>query len=377
MNTRTRLFSALAGWLSLAVLLVNMAVQRLRAAEPSQAPAVLVVTAEIKDISSAVEFVGRVKATDRVDLRARVTGFLGPRLFKDGDVVAESQVLFSIESAPFEAVVNQRRAAVQSAEATARLAELQATRGRELLRTNALAQSQVDEREADLSRARADLALAQAALQEASINLSYTRIQSPIAGRIGDAAVSPGNLVSPQSGVLAVVVRLDPVEVTFPVPQRRLLEARRQSPDIDLTGIVATLRLADGSRYDERGQVNFIGVQADPRTDTILMRAVFPNPRRILDDGMSVRVLLEAAKPEQALVIPQSAIQQDQAGAYVLAVETDNKAVLRRVMVENQRDGSTVVREGLKAGESVIVQGQGRVRPGMVVAPSPMPAEGS
>src|SRR5580704_16307628 len=130
-------------------------------------PAVLVATAEMRDITPATEFVGRVKATDRVDIRARVTGFLGPRLFKDGDLVTEGQVLFKLDSAPFEAIVQQKQAAVQSAEASLQLADLQAQRSRDLVRTNAAPQSQVDQREADLTRAKADLALAQASLREA------------------------------------------------------------------------------------------------------------------------------------------------------------------------------------------------------------------
>jgi membrane fusion protein, multidrug efflux system len=340
------------------------------------APAVLVATAEMRDITTATEFVGRIKATDRVDLRTRVTGFLGPRLFKDGDPVTEGQLLFKLESAPFEAIVQQKHAAVQSAESSVQLAELQAQRGRELVRTNAVPQAQVDQRETDLTRANADLALAQASLREASINLSYTQIQSPISGRVGDATVSPGNLISPGTGVLAVVVKQDPIQVVFPVTQRQLLEIRRETSDIDLDTVVASLKLVDGSRYEQTGHINFIGVQADPRTDSILLRAVFPNPKSILDDGMSVRVVLEAAKPAQALVIPQAAILQDQTGSYVLAVEANNKAVQRQVKAETQRDGSAVIRDGLHPGERVIVQGQGRVRPGMAVAPTPMPPQG-
>jgi membrane fusion protein (multidrug efflux system) len=341
------------------------------------APTVLVVPAALQDISPTSEFIGRVKATDRVDLRARVIGFLGPRLFHDGDLVTEGQVVFKLDPAPFEAVVMQRHAAVQSADAAVQLADIQAQRGRELVRTSAMPQSQLDQREADLTRARADQALAQAALREATINLSYTQIQSPISGRIGDAVVSPGNLVGPDTGVLAVVVREDPIEVTFPVTQRQLLEVSRQTPDLQLDQLVATLKLADGSRYEAPGHINFVGVQADPRTDSIPLRAVFPNPKAILYDGMSVRVVIASTKPEQALVIPQAAILQDQAGSYVLTVGADNKAMERRIKVELQRNGTAVVRDGLKQGEQVIVQGLARVRPGMTVAPSPMPPQGT
>lgn len=340
-------------------------------------PAVLVATAELRAIAAASEFVGRVKAADRVDLRARVTGFLGPRLFQDGDHVAEGQVLFRLDPAPFEAIVQQRQAAVQSAEATLQLADMQAQRGRELIRSNSIPQSQLDEREATLTRARADLALAQAALREAGINLSYTQITSPIPGRIGEASASPGNLVGPSSGVLAAVVREDPIQVTFPVTQRQLLDVRRDTGTLDLESLIASLRLADGSRYAQQGRIDFVGVQADAKTDSIPMRALFPNPQEILADGMSVRVIIEPAKPEQALVIPQAALLQDQSGSYVFVVEPDRKAGIRRVKTVTQRDGTAVVLEGLQAGQPVIVQGQARVRPGILVAPSPMPSQGS
>ena len=144
-------------------------------------------------------------------------------------------------------------------------------------------------------------------------------------------------------------------------------------PKEQLEAIVARLRLADGSTYEQLGKLDFVGVQADPNTNSIPLRAVFPNPKGVLADGMSVRVMLEIGKPVQALVIPQSAIAQDQAGTYVFVVDTENKAVRRPIKVEIQRDGTAVVKDGLAAGDRVIVQGQARVRPGLTVAPSTTP----
>jgi membrane fusion protein (multidrug efflux system) len=340
-------------------------------------PAVLVAAAEMRDVTPGAEFVGRVHAIDKVELRARVSGFLGERAFSDGDEVREGQVLFRIDPAPLEAVVAQRRASVSAAQATVALAELQAERGRDLVRTRALPQAQQDEREANVARGRADLELALAALREAEINLSYTEIRSPIAGRVGEAAVSPGNLVGPDAGVLATVVRQDPIRVGFTVTQRELIRVRRERGDAtDPSHAVVRLRLADGSPYEEPGQLDFLGVVADARTDSIAVRAVFPNPRRILADGLSVRVVLEATEAERALVIPQAAVSVDQAGSYVLTVDAENKVVPRRVRAEYRRDGTAVVRQGLTHGERVIVQGQARVRPGLTVAPSPMPGAG-
>jgi membrane fusion protein, multidrug efflux system len=336
-------------------------------------PAVLVATALMRDVSPTSEFVGRVKAVDKVDLRARVSGYLGPRLFKEGDQVPKGQTVFTLDAAPFEAVVGQRRADVAAATAALALADLQARRGRELIKTKTIPQSELDARETALLKAQASLDQAKAAMQAAEVDLSYTKIKSPIAGRIGQAAFSPGNLVGPDSGVLATVVRQDPIQVVFNVTQRQLIEARRDVPQDRIEAIVARLRLADGSTYDQPGHIDFVGVQADPNTDSVPLRAVFPNPKDFLADGMSVRVILEEGKPLQALVIPQSAIAEDQAGTYVLVVDAQNKAIMRPVKIEMQRDGTAVVKEGLAAGDRVIVQGQARVRPGLTVAPSAEP----
>jgi len=342
------------------------------AAQPPP-PAVLVSEAQMHDVSGTAEFVGRVKAVDKVDLRARVAGYLGPRLFKEGDRINTDQTVFTLDPAPFEATLAQRKAEVAAAAAAADFADLQARRGRELIKTKTIPQAELDLRESALLKAKAALAQAQAAQQAAEVDLSYTQIKSPITGRIGQAAYSPGNLVGPNSGTLATVVKEDPIQVVFNVSQRQLIEARRDVPQEQLSAITARLRLADGSTYGQPGKLDFVGVQADPNTDSIPLRAVFPNPKGVLSDGMSVRVILEIGKPVQALVIPQSAIAQDQAGTYVFVVDKENKAVRRPVKVEIQRDGTTVVKEGLAAGDRVIVQGQARVRPGLTVAPSATP----
>ncbi|MBV8737214.1 MAG: efflux RND transporter periplasmic adaptor subunit [Alphaproteobacteria bacterium] len=358
--------------LSSALLLVVAAGAIPATAQPSP-PAVLVTTAEMRDVSATAEFVGRVKAIEKVDLRARVDGFLGPWLFKEGDLVKANQIVFTLDPAPFEAALAQRKAEVASANAALDYADLQARRGRELIKTKTIPQSELDLRESALLKAKATLAQAQAAQQAAEVDLSYTQIKSPIAGQIGQAAYSPGNLVGPNSGVLATVVKEDPIQVVFNVSQRQLLQERRAVPKGELDTILARLRLADGSTYAEPGKLDFVGVQADPNTDSIPLRAAFPNLQGVLADGMSVRVILEVGKPVQALVIPQSAIAQDQSGTYVFVVDAQNKAIMRPIKAEMQRDGTAVVKDGLAAGDRVIVQGQARVRPGSTVAPSPAP----
>jgi len=295
-------------------------------------PAVLVQAAELKPLGARAEFIGRVAAVDKVDLRARVKGYLGPRKFTDGDPVKEGQVVFTIEPDTYQAAVDQKTA----------------------------------QRDAALEEA-------EAALRDAQINLSYTEIKSPITGRVGRAAASPGNLVSPDSGVLATVVTENPMRVLFSVTQRELLEARKAG-GAGGEGLAVQLRLADDSIYSEKGKIDFLDVTADPRTDGQIARAVFENKNNTLTDGMTVRVVLEAEKAPTVVAISEAAVALDQSGSYVFVVNDKNVAEQRRVKTGTARDGLLAVSEGLKAGEKVIIQGQQRVRPGMTVAPSQAPA---
>src|SRR5438132_1050756 len=208
-------------------------------------------------------------------------------------------------------------------------------------------------------------------LRDAQIQLSYTEIKTPISGRIGRAAVSPGNLVGPDSGVLATVVQDDPMQVLFSVTQREMIEAR----DSEVTGKVrARVRLANGSLYTEKGRIDFLDVQVNPRTDGQIVRAMFPNPADILTSGQTVRVIIEEKGGDEVVVIPQSAVAIDQTGPYVFVVGHDNVVEQRRVRLAAGREGLAVVEEGLTAGERVVVQGQQRIRAGMTVAPQLAPS---
>ena len=334
-------------------------------------PAVLVQPAELRSMAKQAEFVGRAEALEKVDLRARVTGFLGSRLFKDGEDVKEGQVVFTIEKEPFEAAVDQRKAQLASAQATLANADQQLARTAELARKGNAPVAQLDQRTAEQGQAKAAVMEAEANLRDAQIQLSYTDIKSPISGRIGRAAVSPGNLVGPDTGVLATVVQEDPMQVLFSVTQRELLDARETEP----TGKVrARVRLADGSLYSERGRIDFLDVQVNPRTDGQLVRAMFPNPDDILTNGQTVRVIIEEKGGDKVVVIPQSAIAIDQTGSYVFVVGQDDKVEQRRLRVGTQREGLAVVQEGIEPGERVVVQGQQRIRAGITVAPQLAPA---
>jgi membrane fusion protein (multidrug efflux system) len=339
-------------------------------------PAVLVQPAELKPIADQAEFIGRAAAVDKVELRARVKGFLGPRKFSDGDLVKEGQVLFTIEPEPYQAAVDQKVAQRDSMKAALTNADLQLYRAEELLRSKTGTQQTYDQRLSERLQAKANLEDAAAQLRDAEIQLSYTEIKSPIAGRVGRAAVSPGNIVGPDSGVLATVVSESPIRVLFSITQRELLDARRDSGTSG-DGLVVRLRLADGSLYKDKGKLDFIDVTADAKTDGQVVRAVFDNKEGLLTDGQTVRVIVEGEKVPTVVAVPQAAIAQDQSGPYLFIVNDKNVAEQKRIKVGVARDGLVAVTEGLKAGERVIVQGQQRVRPGMTVNPSVAPPSAS
>lgn len=334
-------------------------------------PAVVVTAAEKRPITRSFPFVGRVQALDKVELRARVQGFLQQRVFTEGGAVKEGDLLFVIEKAPFEATVAQQRAGLAVAQAAAQNAAVQLARARDLARTQNIPQATVDQRAADDAQARARVLEAQAGLREAEINLGYTDIKAPLDGRIGRANFTVGAFLGPDSGALATIVREDPMTVSFAVPQRMMVEAQR-SGLANETFVVRAI-LADGKPYAHPGTIDFVDVVVDQRTDSVAIRARFPNPDRMLVDGQAVRVAAETTTPEEAIMIPQAAIQRDQSGAFVLAVGQGDKVEVRRVTMGTVDAGWVAVPSGIAAGDRVIVQGVQRVRPGQVVAPTVAP----
>jgi membrane fusion protein (multidrug efflux system) len=341
-------------------------------AQQAAPPAVLVQAAVATPLSAQSEFIGRAAAFDKVELRARVKGTLGPRQFTDGGEVKQGQLLFTIERDPYQVAVDQKIAQRDAAKAGLVNAEAQLKRASELLRSNTGTQVTYDQRLAEQLQAKAQLELAEAQLRDAEIELSYTEIKSPITGRIGKAAVSPGNIVSADSGVLATVVNEHPMRVLFPVTQRELLEARRDGTDA--SALIVQLRLADGSIYKDKGKLDFLDVTVDARTDGQIVRAVFDNKDNALTDGQTLRVVIEAINAPTVVAVPQSAIAIDQSGSSLFVVGDKNVVEQRRVKTGVVRNGLTAISEGLKAGEKVVIQGQQRIRPGMTVAPTDAPS---
>jgi membrane fusion protein (multidrug efflux system) len=327
------------------------------------------VLAEQRPIERSIEFVGRVEAVERVDIRARVTGYLSAVLFKEGDVVKDGAELFRIEQGPFQAAVQQAQGALFRAQADYANATAQAKRAEELARTSVTSLSERDRKVAEQQKAQGDVITADADLKTAQINFSYTEINAPISGMIGRTQVTKGNVVRPDSGLLTTIVSQDPMYVVFPVSQREFLrlEGEREKAGERL---VVKIAFSNGQGYDKSGKIDFVDVTVDRATDSVTVRATMPNPVRKLIDGQLVRVLVQGDKPDMKILIPQSALIADQQGVYVFVVE-DGKALIRRVATAGENGSDVVVESGLKPGDQVVAEGMESLRPGAPVAATP------
>ncbi|MFV0279374.1 MAG: efflux RND transporter periplasmic adaptor subunit [Rhodoblastus sp.] len=326
-------------------------------------PAVVVQPATTREISRRNEFVGRIQAVERVEVRVRVTGTLLKPNFKDGETVKANQLLYRIEPAPFQAEVDAKKAQLASAKAQALNAEIALQRAQDLLRTNAGTKATFDQRRAEMAQANANVLIAEAALENSNITLGYTTITSPIDGRIGRTAITQGNIVSPATGPLTLIVKDDQVYALFAVSKREVFDYNKQP---DGKKPVVRLRMPDGSFYDKTSTVSYIDNSVD-KTDSQTLRATFDNPAKALVDDQTVRVVVEQPATKADIVVPQSALAADQSGAFVMIANADDKVEARYLKLGPERDGVVAVLEGLKLGDRVIVQGAQRVRPGMKV----------
>ena len=371
--------------LALALLLTAGTLTTVASAQPGPGgpPAVGVATVQKRPVIEASEFVGRIQAVSRVDLVARVTAFLEKRSFTEGSEVRAGDVLYRLERAPFEATVAAQAATVAQADAVLQNNTINLNRAEALLNTPAGQRSRVDDALSAQKSQAASLAGAQAQLRLAQTNLDYTEIKAPIDGLISRTVVTEGNVVSPSTGVLATIVSQDPMYVLFPVSVRTGLDLRDRYADKGgFSAVKIRLRLPNGRMYDPVGQLTYMDNTVTTNTDTLTLRGTIPNPvrpgakpgeagSRELTDGEFVTVILEGVQPVQALAIPRTAILSDQQGNYVWVVGEGNKAEQRRVQLGQSTPDTAVISAGLKEGETVVVDGVQRVRPGAVVNPAP------
>ena len=308
-----------------------------------------------------------------------MTGFLQEVLFKEGESSRQGDVLYRIEPDTFQAAVQQAQGALLRGAGQVRQCHRAAARTQELVKTDAASRRRSTGTPRLKRAPQGDVVIADANLKTANVNLGYTDITAPITGEIGRTKLTKGNVVGPDSGPLTVIVSRDPMYVTFPVSQREFLNVqRRRTAQGEAAALAVRIRFSDGSTYDQSGRINFVDVTVDRATDTVLVRATLPNPKGTLIDGQLVRVSVEADKPEEKVLVPQTALIVDQQGTYVFLV-VDGKAAVRRVKLGGE-SGAVCDRgrwpQGRRAG---VVQGMESLRPGtpVVASPAPPPLSGS
>ena len=316
---------------------------------------------------------GRIASFQVAEVRPQVGGILQQRLFTEGADVKAGQALYQIDPATYEAALDSAQAALMKAEANVTPARLKAQRFRELLAIKAVSKQEYDDAQAAFKQAEADVAVNRAAVKTARINLEYTKVRSPISGRIGKSAFTPGALVTAnQAQALTSVRQLDPVYVDITQSSQDLLRLRAQFTNGELRSAAeeapVRLKLENGAMYPHEGRLQFTDVSVDESTGMVSLRALFPNPEHILLPGMYVRAVIAEGVDENALLVPQRALRRDPKGqASVLLVDGGGKVDVRLVDVGRTVGDSWQVLSGLKPGDRVIVEGGQNVRPGMSV----------
>ena len=316
---------------------------------------------------------GRIASFQVAEVRPQVGGILQQRLFTEGADVKAGQALYQIDPATYEAALDSAQAALMKAEANVTPARLKAERFRELLAIKAVSKQEYDDAQAAFKQAEADVAVNRAAVKTARINLEYTKVRSPISGRIGKSAFTPGALVTAnQAQALTSERQLDPVYVDITQSSQDLLRLRAQFTNGELRSAAeeapVRLKLENGAMYPHEGRLQFTDVSVDESTGMVSLRALFPNPEHILLPGMYVRAVIAEGVDENALLVPQRPLRRDPKGqASVLLVDGGGKVDVRLVDVGRTVGDSWQVLSGLKPGDRVIVEGGQNVRPGMSV----------
>lgn len=336
-------------------------------------PAVVVERIVVQEVSDPEEFIARVEAIESVDIRARVQGFLQTIAFEAGEAVAAGDLLFEIEPDEYRAGVASAQAQLSRAEAARTAAGRTLDRTKELARRRTAAQATLDEAQAAFDIADADVEAAQAALFTAELDLSYTRITAPIAGVIGRAVYTRGNLVGPESGTLARLVQLDPIRVVFSVSEGFLVTLRQQEAEggaIDPDALRLTLRLPNGTDYQQRGKIEYVESEVNPQTGTVAVRIFFPNPDHLLIPNQYVTLIAREEDVPTLPVVPQTAVLQDRDGRYVYLLGENETVSQRRIETGARVENGWAVTDGLSGGEAVVVQGIQRLSEGMTVQSS-------
>jgi len=349
---------------------------------PPPPPEVSIVTLKPRSVAITDQLPGRTTAFKVAEVRPQVTGIVQKRLFGEGSEVKAGEQLFQIDAGSYRAALSSAEAALKRAEAQAITSKLLAERYEPLIAANAVSKQENDEAIAARARAEADVASAKAAVDAARINVVYTQVLSPINGRIGRTLVTEGALVtSGQEAPLATVQQLDPIYVDIAQSSTEILRLRRQMVSGELVKDAnnqaeVTLTLEDGTVYPEHGRLKVSEASVDPSTGSVLLRAVFPNPRRELLPGMFVRAQLAQGTRSAALLVPQRGVSHNPKGeASVLLVDKEDKVVERIVTADRAIEGEWLITAGLSPGDRVIVDGLQKAKPGSPVKVVPAAEE--
>jgi len=339
-------------------------------------PEVSVVTIAPQRVELTTELPGRISPYRIADIRPQVNGILLKRLFAEGDEVQAGQQLYQIDPAPYQAAYDSAQATLAHAKAEMTSAKLLSDRDKDLVASNAVSKQDYDNAFAALQQAEADVASGNAAVETAWVNLVYTKVLSPIAGITGRSVTEGALVTTNQTTPLVIVQQLDPIYVDIPESTSILLRLRRElaSGQIKTSGdnqAPVTLTLEDASEYEQGGRLQFSEVTVDEGTGSVIMRAVFPNPKKILLPGMFVTAHLEEGFVENGILVPQQGITHNQRGEpTALVVDPDNKVELRVLKTDRAIGDKWLVADGVQAGDRVIVDGVQKVAPGATVRPT-------
>jgi RND family efflux transporter MFP subunit len=355
---------------------ISAGCSRYAAQGPASAPPTVMVSYPLqREVTDYAEYTGRTAAVDSVEVRARVSGYLEKINFKEGTLVKKGEVLFEIDPRPFQALVDSSKAQLAGDEALAKKAKLDNTRNKTVAKTPGA----VSQQDLDLSQAVEDQAVAQVEKSKASLdtnqlNLGFTKVLSPIDGRVSRYNLTVGNLVVADQTLLTTIVSVDPMYVYFDVDEHMVLEVRKMIR----AGKVKSAReinwpvflsLADEQGFPHEGTINFVDNQVSPRTGTLRLRAVFANPNEVLTPGFFGRVRVPVGPPYKALLVSDRAIDTEQGQKILYVVDKDNKVAVRPVRTGLLHDKLRVIQDGIQPGDRVVVNGLQQVRQGSAVEP--------
>lgn len=340
-------------------------------------PEVAIVTVAPERIVMTTELPGRLEATRVAQVRARVPGIVLKRVFREGSDVKAGELLFRIDAGPYQAAYNSAQATLAKAEANLAQTSLKVQRYKPLVETAAISKQEFDEAQTAQKQASADVATAKAAVETARLNLGYATVTAPISGRIGRAQVTEGALVGQgEATPLATIQQIDPIYVNLTQSATDVLQLQRAMASGQLQRVgqgqaKVTLVTEDGRPYPHSGKLLFSDLTVDESSGAVTLRAEFPNPERMLLPGLYVRARLEQAAAENAILVPQQAVQRSPSGASVMVVDAEGKVVAQPVKTGAVQGNAWIVNEGLKAGDRVIVEGIQKVKPGAPVRTVP------